>query len=93
VVAELFAELMWALLRCVAEGLCYFSSRFLLPLFTGGRVTVMPYGRAGVSRWLAPYQRLPNGQIGVDGDFAVLIGLIFWIVVFAGVVLLLRGHG
>jgi hypothetical protein len=53
-VAEFLAQLMLALLQAVAELLCYVTSRFLLPVFTRGRVVVMPMGalarRAGSFR-------------------------------------------
>ncbi|WP_163413603.1 hypothetical protein, partial [Escherichia coli] len=79
-------------LQFAGELLCYFSSKFLLPMVTRGRVTVMPYAGFGSSRWFMPYRRLPNGRIGLEGDFAVLIALIFWAAVLVGTVLLLRGH-
>jgi hypothetical protein len=91
-VAEFLPQLMLALLQAVAELLCYFTSRFLLPLFTRGRVVVMPYGSLGTSRWLIPCRRLPNAMIGVDGDFAVLIALIFWAVVIVGSALALHAR-
>lgn len=91
-VAELFAQLMLALFQFAGEMLCYFTSKVLLPVLTGGRVTVMPYGTYGTSRRLISYRRLPNGQIAVEGDFAVLIALIFWAAVLVGIVLLLRSH-
>jgi hypothetical protein len=91
-VAELFAQLVLALFEFAGELLCYFTGKVLLPVLTGGRVTVMPYGSHGASRRFTPYQRLPNGQIGVEGDFAVLIALIFWAAILIGTVLLLRGH-
>ena len=91
-VAELFAQLMLALFQFAGEMLCYFTGKILLPVLTGGRVTVLPYGSYGPSRWLAPCRRLPNGQIAVEGDFAVLIALIFWAVVLVSAVLLLRSH-
>lgn len=90
-VAELFAQLMLALFQFAGEMLCYFTSKILLPVLTGGRVTVMPYESYGKSRWFVP-RRLPNGRIAVEGDFAVLIALIFWIVVLVGAVVLLRSH-
>jgi hypothetical protein len=91
-VAELFAQLVLALFQFAGELLCYFTSKILLPVLTGGRVTVMPYDSFGTSRWFTPCQRLPNGRIGVEGDFAVLIALIFWATALVGTVLLLRGH-
>jgi hypothetical protein len=99
-VAELFAQLVLALFQFAGELLCYFTGKVLLPVLTGGRVTVMPYGSLdgslhgslGASRWFTPYQRLPNGRIGLEGDFAVLIALIFWAAILVGTVLLLRGH-
>jgi hypothetical protein len=90
-VAELFAQLALALFQFAGELLCYFSSKVLLPVLTGGRVTVMPYGSFGASRWFA-YRRLPNGRLALEGDFAVLIAVIFWTVVLVGAVVLLRGH-
>jgi hypothetical protein len=91
-VAKLFAQLVLALVQFAGELLCYFAGKVLLPVLTGGRVTVMPYGSLSASRW--SYQRLPNGngRIGVEGDFAVLIALIFWAAILVGTVLLLRGH-
>jgi len=91
-VAELFAQLMLALFQFAGEMLCYFTSKILLPVLTGGRVTVMPYGRSGASRGLLAYRRLPNGRIALDGDVAVLIALVFWVVVLVGTVLLLRSR-
>ncbi len=92
-VAELFAQLMLALFQFAGEMLCYFTGKILLPVLTGGRVTVLPYGRTyGTSRWFIPYCRLPNGRIAVEGDFAVLIALIFWAVVLVSAVFLLRSH-
>jgi hypothetical protein len=91
-VAEFLAQLMLALLQAVAELLCHFTSRFLLPVLTRGRVVVMPYGSSGTSRWLVPCRRLPNGTIGVDGEFAILIALIFWTVVIVGSVLMLHAR-
>ena len=91
-VAEFLAQLMLALLQAVAGLLCYFTSRFLLPVFTRGRVVVMPYGSPGASRWLIPCRRLPNGTIGVDGDVAILIALIFFTVVIVGSVLMLHAR-
>jgi hypothetical protein len=91
-VAEFLAQLMLALLQAVAELLCYFTSRFLLPVFTRGRVVVMPCGSLGRSRWIIPCRRLSNGTIGVDSDFAILIALIFWTVVIVGSVLMLHAR-
>jgi hypothetical protein len=79
VVADFLAQLMLALLQALAELLCYFTSRFLLPVFS-----------VGATRWLISCRRLPNGTIGVGGDPAVLIALIFWIVVIVGGVLMLH---
>jgi len=90
-VAELFAQLVLALFQFAGEMLCYFTSKVLLPVLTGGRVTVLPYGRYGTSRWFVA-RRLPGGRIAVEGDFAVLIALIFWAVILVGAVLLLRGR-
>jgi hypothetical protein len=90
--AEFLAQLMLALLQTVAELLSYFTSKFLLPLFTRGRVVVMPYGSLGTSRWFIPCRRFPNGTICVDGDFAILIALIFWTVVIVGSVLMLHAR-
>lgn len=89
-VAEFLAQLMLALLQAVAELLCNFTSRLLLPVFTRGRVVVMPYGSLDTSRWFIPCRRLPNGMIGVGGDFAILIALIFWVVVMVGSALMLQ---
>lgn len=91
-VAELFAQLMLALFQFAGEMLCYFTGKVLLPVLTGGRVTVMPYGSRGASHWLVPCRRLPNGQIAVEGDFAVLIALIFWVAVLVGGALLLHSR-
>ena len=92
-VSDLVVQLIVALFQCVAELLCYFSSRILLPVLTGGRVTVMPYAGFGTSRWFVPCRRLSNGRIGVEGDFAVLIALIFWVAVFVVVTLMLHRIG
>lgn len=89
--AELFAQLVLALFQFAGEMLCYFTSKVLLPVLTGGRVTVLPYGSYGTSRRFVP-RRLPSGRIAVEGDFAILIALIFWIVILVGTVLLLRGR-
>ena len=91
-VAELFAQLVLALFQFAGEMLCYFTSKVLLPVLTRGRVTVLPYGSYGTSRWFVPYRRLPSGRIAVEGDFAILIALIFWVAVIVGAVLLLRGR-
>jgi hypothetical protein len=91
-VAELFAQLGLALVQFAGELLCHFTSKVLLPALTGGRVTVMPYDGLGTSRWFASYQRLPNGRIGVEGELAVLIALVFWAAILVGTVLLLRDH-
>lgn len=91
--SDLVVQLIVALLQCAAELLWYFTSKILLPLLTRGRVTVMPYAGFDASRWLVPCRRLANGQIGVEGDFAVLIALIFWVVVVAGVSLVLHRIG
>ena len=39
----LLSKFMLALLQAVAELLCYFTARFLLSVFTRGRVVAMPY--------------------------------------------------
>jgi hypothetical protein len=92
VVAELFAQLVLALFQFAGEMLCHFTSKILLPVLTGGRVTVLPYGSYGTSRWFVPCRRLPSGRIAVEGEFAVLIALIFWAAILVGAVLLLRGR-
>jgi hypothetical protein len=89
-VTEFLAQLMLALLQAVAELLCYFTSGPLLPVFTRGRVVVMPSGSLDTSRWFSPCGRLPNGMMGVGGDFAILIALIFWVVVMVGSALMLQ---
>jgi hypothetical protein len=89
-VSELVIQLIVALLECTAELLCNFASKILLPLLTAGRVTVMPYSNFDASRWLNPWRRLSNGRIGVEGDFAILIALIFWVAVFIGATLCCR---
>ena len=91
--SELVAQLIVALFQCAAELLCFFTSKILLPVLTGGRVTVMPYDGVGTSRWLIPCRRLSNGRIGVEGDFAVLIALVFWVAVIVGVMLLAHRIG
>jgi hypothetical protein len=91
-VAELFAQLGLALFRFAGELLCDFTGKILLPALTGGRVTVMPHGSFSASRRLASWRRLPNGRIGVEGELAVLIALLFWAAILVGTVLLLRGH-
>ena len=91
--SELAAQLIVALFQCAAELLCHFTSKCLLPVLTGGRVTVMPYAGFGTSRWFVPCRRLSNGQIGVEGDFAVLIALIFWVVVIVSASLVLHRIG
>ena len=88
-VSELVIQLIVAVLECAAEMLCYFTSRVLLPVLTAGRVTAIPYGGFGASGW--SWRRLSNGRIGVEGDFAVLIALIFWVAVLVGATLVLPG--
>jgi hypothetical protein len=92
-VSDLVIQLIVALFQCAAELLCHFSSKVLLPVLTGGRVTVMPYAGFGTSRWFIPCRRLSNGRIGVEGDFAVLIALIFWVVVIVSITLVLHRVG
>jgi hypothetical protein len=92
-VSELAAQLIVALLQCAAELLCHFTSKFLLPVLTGGRVTVMPHAGFGTSRWFVPCRRLSNGRIGIEGDFAVLIALVFWVVVIVSASLVLHRVG
>jgi hypothetical protein len=93
VVAELFAQLVLALFQFAGETLCSFTSKILLPVLTGGRVTVLPYGSYGTSsRRFVPCRRLPSGRIAVEGEFAALIALIFWAAILVGAVLLLRSR-
>lgn len=91
--SELVVQLLMALFQCAAELLCHFTSKILLPVATGGRVTVMPYAGAGTSHWFIPCRRLSDGRIGVEGDVAVLIALIFWVVVIVGTMLVLHRVG
>jgi hypothetical protein len=91
VVAELFAQLALALFQFAGEKLCTFTSKVQLPVLTAGRVTVLPHGSYGSSRWFVA-RRLPSGRIAVEGDFAVVIGLFFWAVILVGTVLLLSGR-
>lgn len=73
--AGFLAELVVTLLQIVVDLFCHFTSKFLLPVLTRGRVVVMPVAGPDGGRWFVPCMRLPNGQIGLGG--VAVVGALF----------------
>ena len=54
-----------------------FTGKWLLPRVSGGRLILMPRDAPSEPFRLAPYKRLPNGQIGVDVLFFATLAALF----------------
>lgn len=65
-----------------------FVGRWLLPRLSGGLLIVMPKDTIVTTR-LAPYARLPDGTIGVDGQLVGLILALLFLIVVIGLSCLL----
>jgi hypothetical protein len=62
----------------------WFTGKWLLPRVSGGRLILMPRDAPSESFRLAPYKRLPNGQIGVDVLFFASLAALFYLFVIVG---------
>jgi hypothetical protein len=60
------------------------TGKRLLPWVSGGRVILMPQNASSEPFRLAPYKRLPNGQIGVDLDCFAPIAALFYLLAIVG---------
>ncbi|MBI5260340.1 MAG: hypothetical protein HY852_00810 [Bradyrhizobium sp.] len=71
---------MGELIISVLQVVGLFTGRWLLPKVSGGRIILMPDDAPIGLFPLAPYARLPNGKIGVDGVFVgTLLAMLFLI--------------
>jgi hypothetical protein len=68
----------------VLQLLGWFTRKRLLPWVSAGRLILMPRDAPPEPFRLAPYKRLPNGQIGVDGLFFATLAALFYLIVIIG---------
>jgi hypothetical protein len=78
-------ELIFGVLQIIG----LFLGKWLLPRVSGGRLIMMPKDALSEPWRLAPYERLPNGQIGVDTDFFSALAAILLLIIFVGLCCLL----
>jgi hypothetical protein len=62
----------------------WLTGKWLLPRISGGRLILMPRDVTREPFELAPYKRLPNGQIGVDVLFFSSLTAFFYVIVIVG---------
>jgi hypothetical protein len=81
---ELFGQLVLGILQGFFEVVCYFTAKWLLPLVSRGRLQVL--APLPPRKWwsIRSFTKLPNGQIGVYAEMATLLGVIFWLIVMVG---------
>jgi hypothetical protein len=72
------------ILWLVFEYIFYFTGRWLLPLASFGHLRVLPFTAANLPGW--GFDRLANGKVVVDPITAGIIGIIFWLIFFGGVI-------
>lgn len=77
-VLQVLAELLF-------QGLCYFTSRLVVPLFTLGYVRVEPLSETTGSVWprWRRWRAKPGGGKVLSADAGTLVGLVFWVGVIA----------
>jgi hypothetical protein len=62
----------------------WLTGKWLLPRVSGGRLILMPRDAPSEPFRLAPYKRLPNGQIGVDVLFFSSLAALFYVLIIIG---------
>jgi hypothetical protein len=87
---ELFGQLVLLILQVFFEVICYFTAKWTLPLVSGGRLQVVD--SIPRKNWwsYATFVRRPSGLIEVDSGFASLLGLLFWLAIICGGIILYR---
>ena len=75
------------LLETLIHIVCLYTAKALLPVLSLGYLRVLPKTQVPHKSWWGehPFQRLPQGGVGVSDEFAVLIGMVFWVAVAIGI--------
>lgn len=68
----------------VVQSIGLFTGKWLLPRLSGGRLVLMPQEAPSEPFRLAPYKRLPDGQIGIAADFFVPLAALFYVIAIIG---------
>jgi hypothetical protein len=90
VLVQMVIDAVFAILQPILGPLGLYTAKRFLPLVSRGffQVQTLPLQDRSAPGWRHPYKRLPNGRIEIQRSYAVLIGLLIWIVLISAAVFL-----